>query len=256
MLRLSSEARLMDDLVLGDHVKERLQYIVDENAKLDDLRALGLKPKRTILFCGPPGTGKTLSARIMSSMIGYRFAYILFDSIVSSLLGETATNMRKVFSFVEEGRYVALFDEFDIVGKSRDDPTEHGEIKRVVNHFMQMLDTYDGDSIIIAATNHPHLLDGAVWRRFDEILHFDLPGPGQRREILEKYLGYARHDPDCDLERMARNTGKYSPADLAQICKDAIRFSVIRGRDTVLNSDMEWAFNEQKRRKRAIRKGA
>ena len=255
-MRLSNETYSMNDLVLSDHVKDRLQYIIDENTKSDDLYAVGLAPKRTILFCGPPGTGKTLSARVMSNMIGYQFVYVLFDSIISSLLGETATNLRKVFSFVEEGKYVALFDEFDIVGKSRDDPTEHGEVKRVVNNFMQMLDTYDGDSIIIAATNHARLLDGAVWRRFDEILYFDLPNPSQRMAVLEKYLGYAKHDPNCDLERMMRKTGKYSSADLAQICEDAIRFSVISGRDTVLSSDLEWAYNEQKRRKQAISKGA
>ena len=90
----------------------------------------------------------------------------MFDSLISSYLGETATNLRKVFDFIKSGRFVVLFDEFDIVGKKRDDPHEHGEIKRVVGNFMQMLDNFEGKSIIIAATNHQHLLDVAVWRRF------------------------------------------------------------------------------------------
>ena len=146
-----------------------------------------MKPKQRILLCGPPGTGKTLSAKIISSVIGYPLVYVLFDSIISSFLGQTASNLRKIFNFIEDGKYVVLFDEFDMVGKKRDDPQEHGEIKRVVNNFMQMLDNYNGDSIIVAATNHQQLLDTAVWRRFDEVLLFDLPNTQQRKKLFEKY---------------------------------------------------------------------
>jgi SpoVK/Ycf46/Vps4 family AAA+-type ATPase len=153
-----------DDLILENQSKDRLKYIIDEFKSKDILYTYGLKPKQKILFCGPPGTGKTYSAKIMSPVLNYPTVYVRFDSIVSSFLGERASNLRKIFDFIEDGEWVVLFDEFDIVGKKRDDPYEHGEIKRVVNNFMQMLDDYNGKSLIIASTNHQHLLDTAIWR--------------------------------------------------------------------------------------------
>ena len=92
--------------------------------------------------------------------------YVRFDSVVSSLLGETSTNIRKVFEFAGRGQWVLLFDEFDSVGRSRDDITEHGEIKRVVNSFLQIMDGFRGRSLVIAATNFEQVLDPAIWRRF------------------------------------------------------------------------------------------
>lgn len=252
LLQLSNQVYSMNDLIIQDDIKNRIQFIVDENLKSEELYSIGLKPKQKILFCGPPGTGKTLSAKIMSSIIGYQFVYVLFDSIISSLLGETATNLRKIFSFIEEGKYIVLFDEFDVIGKKRDDPNEHGEVKRIVTNFMQMLDTYNGESIIIAATNHPQLLDTAVWRRFNELLYFDLPRPQQRLKLFKKYLNVYTHSQDCDLSYLVRKTDKYSGADIAQICEDAIRYSVISNQKFVTNDDLKWALNEQRRRKTTI----
>ena len=104
----------------------------------------GLRPTNRILLCGPPGTGKTLTARVMATAMGYKLVYAMFDSIVSPYLGETASNLRRVFEFAGSGRFVVMFDEFDIVGKRRDDPHEHGEIKRLVSNFMQMMDDFKG----------------------------------------------------------------------------------------------------------------
>lgn len=122
------------DLIVEEQVLQRLEAIIAENRSGDLLRSYGLTPRQKILFCGPPGTGKTLSSKIISSVMGYRMVYVLFDSILSSYLGQTATNLRKIFDFIEHGKWVVLFDEFDIIGKKRDDPYEHGEIKRVVNN--------------------------------------------------------------------------------------------------------------------------
>jgi SpoVK/Ycf46/Vps4 family AAA+-type ATPase len=249
LLHLSSEYYNFDDLIITDEIKERLEYLISENQNSKRLLSFGLKPKQKILLCGLPGTGKTLSAKIISSVIGYPFVYILFDSIISSFLGQTASNLRKVFDFIENGKYVVLFDEFDMVGKKRDDPQEHGEIKRVVNNFMQMLDNYNGDSIIIAATNHQHLLDTAVWRRFDEVLLFDLPNTQQRKKLFEKYLGVLKTTTDLDLLTLVKKTAKYSAADIATICEDALRRNVLFGKSDIANDDLEWALKEQKRRK-------
>ncbi|MFA5160282.1 MAG: ATP-binding protein, partial [Candidatus Omnitrophota bacterium] len=165
----------LNDLILNEEAKDQIHYLLEEIKSSEILNTYGLKHKQKILFCGPPGTGKTLSSKVISSILGYPLLYIKFDSIVSSYLGETATNLRKVFDFIEQGEWVVLFDEFDIIGKKRDDPYEHGEIKRVVNNFMQMMDNYEGNGLLIAATNHQYLLDSAIWRRFDDIIYFDMP---------------------------------------------------------------------------------
>jgi len=253
LLHLSNQFFSLSDLILNDETKERLEYIIAENKKADRLYEIGLRPKQKILLCGPPGTGKTLAAKVISSVSGFPFVYILFDSIVSSFLGETATNLRKIFNFTENGRYVVLFDEFDIVGKRRDDPHEHGEIKRVVNNFMQMFDTYNGDSILIAATNHQQMLDTAIWRRFDEILYFDLPNTNQREKLFEKNLRVIKKTDKINFALLVRSTKGYSGADIAQICEDAIRKAIISNRNEITNSDLKWALIEQKRRKQTMK---
>jgi SpoVK/Ycf46/Vps4 family AAA+-type ATPase len=243
-----------DDLILTIELKDRLEYIIKELRHIEILGAYGIRPKQKILLCGPPGTGKTLSSRVISSVIGYPLVYIRFDSIVSSFLGETATNLRKIFDFVEKGEWVVLFDEFDIVGKKRDDPYEHGEIKRVVNNFMQMMDNYGGRSLLIAATNHQHLLDTGIWRRFDDILFFDMPDTYRREQLFKKYLRVLKRSADLDISRLAEMTKEFSPADIAQICEEALRRIILEDRKEIHHKDLEWAINQQKRKKSIIEK--
>ncbi len=249
LLSISEEFYSFDDVILTEENKHRLEYIITENQNSKKLRSFGLKPKQKILFCGPPGTGKTLSAKIVGSVIGYPFVYIRFDSIISSFLGQTATNLRKIFDFIESDKFVVLFDEFDIVGKKRDDPQEHGEIKRVVNNFMQMLDSYDGNSILIAATNHPQLLDSAVWRRFNEILEFKIPTATQREALFKKYLGVLKKMDNVNIKELVKKTVNYSASDIAVICEDALRMSVIQSKTRITDIELSWALKEQKRRK-------
>ncbi len=249
LLQITDPYYRFDDLVLDKETKFRLEYIISENQNAKKLQLSGLNPKQKILFCGPPGTGKTFSAKIISCALGWPLVHVMFDSIISSFLGQTATNLRKIFDFIQNGTFVTLFDEFDIVGKRRDDEQEHGEVKRVVNNFMQMLDNYNGTSIIIAATNHPHLLDMAVWRRFDEILQFKIPTPLQRKELFHKYLGALKKDVDFDVMELVKKTNKYSAADIATICEDALRKNVIEDGLNIGKQDLLWAINEQRRRK-------
>lgn len=138
-------------IILPDDTKNILRQIQSEFMESEVLATYNLKPKSKILFCGPPGTGKTFAAQIISSVLHIPMVYVRFDSIVSSFLGETATNLRKVFDFIASGMWVVLFDEFDVIGKNRDDHYDHGEIKRVVNNFLQMLvdtPTPKGDGIL------------------------------------------------------------------------------------------------------------
>jgi SpoVK/Ycf46/Vps4 family AAA+-type ATPase len=239
-----------NDLVLNRDVSEKLTTLVDEFQHKEIFKSYGLKPKQKILFCGPPGTGKTLSAKVISSELNFPLVYIRFDSIVSSYLGETATNLTKIFDFIDKGEWVVLFDEFDIIGKKRDDPYEHGEIKRVVNNFMQMLDNFKGGSLIIAATNHPQLLDTAIWRRFNDILYFDMPDSERRKDIFNKYLKVFERADNLDIENFSNMTDEFSPADISQVCEEALRRVILQNKKEISNDEVNWAIEQQVRKKR------
>lgn len=241
-----------NDLVLNQDVSDKLITLVDEFQYKEIFNSYGLKPKQKILFCGPPGTGKTLSAKVISSELNFPLVYIRFDSIVSSYLGETATNLTKIFDFIEKGEWVVLFDEFDIIGKKRDDPYEHGEIKRVVNNFMQMLDNFKGLSLIIAATNHPHLLDTAIWRRFNDILYFDMPDSKRRHDIFDKYLKVFKRADNLDIEKFSDSTEAFSPADISQICEEALRRIILQNKIEITNEEVNWAIEQQIKKKEII----
>ncbi len=241
------------DAILSQETELALKQIVTENQQSSLLATYGLKPKNKILFYGPPGTGKTLSAKVLSSVIGYPLVLVRFDAVISSFLGETASNLRKVFDFIEAGRWTVLFDEFDIIGKQRDDPAEHGEIKRVVNNFMLMLENYEGESLIISSTNHPHLLDVAVWRRFDDVIYFSLPSKSLRRHIFDKYLRVLKKESDFDLEEVLKHSEKFSGSDIQHVCVEALKNDILHGREVLSQSSLLKAVLKQKARLRLIR---
>lgn len=236
------------DVILSKDTEDSLKSIVRELEKEDILATYGLRPKRKILFYGLPGTGKTLSAKVLSSVLGSPLVYIKFESVISSYLGETASNLRKIFDFIEKGKWVVLFDEFDIIGKKRDDPTEHGEIKRVVNNFMLMLENYEGESLIIAATNHPQLLDMGVWRRFDDIIYFDMPDKQRRKRIFKKYLRVLKKDKNLNLDKLAEETEGFSGADIEQLCLEALKRTILEGKNTITNKELNLAMIKQRKR--------
>jgi SpoVK/Ycf46/Vps4 family AAA+-type ATPase len=240
-----------NDVILAKNTEEALKQIAKELENESVLATYGFKPKRKILFYGPPGTGKTLTAKVMNSIIGYPLVYVKFEAVISSYLGETASNLRKIFDFIEKGKWVVLFDEFDIIGKQRDDPTEHGEIKRVVNNFMLMLENYEGGSVIIASTNHPHLLDIGVWRRFDEIIYFALPDKERRKKIFEKYLRVLKKGKNFDVTKLSEETKGFSGADIEQSCIDALKRTILSGKDFVNFDDVKKAVSRQRKKNEA-----
>jgi hypothetical protein len=156
--------RAFDDLVLNAALVESLRTLADEYRRWDEIDRHGIPRRQRILFFGPPGCGKTSAAEAVATELGLPLVLVRIDAVVSSYLGETASNLHRIFDFVAQGSWVLLFDEFDALGKARDDPTEHGEVKRVITAFLQMLDAFRGPSLLIAATNHEHLLDPALWR--------------------------------------------------------------------------------------------
>jgi SpoVK/Ycf46/Vps4 family AAA+-type ATPase len=233
-----------DHLILTPQTIAQLERIIREFKDADILATYNLTYKKKILLCGLPGTGKTFSTQIVSSLLNIPLVYIRFDAIISSYLGETAGNLRKVFDFIENGMWIVLFDEFDIIGKNRDDVYEHGEIKRVVNNFLQMLDNFKGDSILFAATNHQNMLDSAIWRRFDAVIEYELPDEATRQQLFECYLRPIKRDNKINLSQAAKASEGLSPADIEMIATEAMKTAIIDARSSLIASDLDSAIRQ------------
>jgi len=174
----------LGDLVLEPSVANTLDEIAAEVGHWEEIASAGIPKRQKLLLTGPAGTGKTSAAEGLATLLGWPLGLVSVDTVVSSYLGETATNLRRVFEFAQDHRLVLVFDEFDALGRMRDDSSEHGEMKRVVSSFLQFLDHYSGPSILIAITNYPGLLDFALWRRFDEVAEFKRPSVHAIRRLL------------------------------------------------------------------------
>jgi len=236
-----------EDIILDKKTSASLERVIQENEMKDILIAHRLKPRQKLLFFGPPGCGKTLAAQVLCGILNYPMVYIRFDGVVSSYLGETSANMRKIFDFISMGQWIVLFDEFDIIGKQRDSPFEHGEMKRVVNNLLQMIDNYSGESIIICATNHQHLLDPALWRRFDEVILFDLPNKENRIKLIKRNLRQIRTEK-MDYSSFADSMNDMTPADIETICINAIKKVILDGRVLLKSEDLMESFLIHKER--------
>lgn len=230
----------LSDLVVKPDVASTLDQLLAEVHHWPALDRHGLPRRQRMLFKGPPGCGKTSAAEAFASELGRPFVVVSIDAVVSSYLGETASNLRRVLDYADQAPFVMLFDEFDALGRDRDDAAEHGEMKRVVTTFLQLIDKYRGPSIIIAATNHPALLDAALWRRFDEILTFGLPSVHELRRVLRLRLRSTPH-LGVNVEYYASALKGYPHAAAEKLALDARRGALIHGRTAITNEDLDAA---------------
>lgn len=230
--------RLLEDLILHKSVLSSLESIVEEVQQWPVLDSAGLPRRQRLLLQGPPGCGKTTAAEALAAELGRPLLVVRLDAVVSSYLGETASNLRRILDYADEAPFVVLFDEFDALGRSRDDASEHGEMKRVVTAFLQMTDRYRGPSLLLAATNHPSLLDEALWRRFDEVLTLGLPTVHQLRQVLRLRLKRVAHGGiDIDMYATALKGKPHAAAE--KLIVDARRSALLRSSPAVESQDME-----------------
>lgn len=204
-------------------------FIADAR-RIDDLSAKGLASRLGLLLSGPPGTGKSLLAGHIAAQLSRPLYVVRLDSVISSLLGDTAKNIRSVFDFVPARNAVLFLDEMDAVAKLRDDRHELGELKRVVNTVIQALDGLDPSSIVVAATNHAHLLDPAIWRRFPYKIELGLPDESVRADLWRHFL-FEDKDEESRAELFAVVSEGLSGADIETMSLSARRHAVHESRD-------------------------
>ncbi len=188
LLRVESPVVIDFPIVWSSQVTEALQNLIRERELQEKLLTAGLPPSRTALLTGPPGVGKTLAARFLARELGCPLLLLDLATVMSSYLGRTGNNLRQVLDYAKSVDCVLLIDEFDAVGKRRDDPSDIGELKRLVNVLLQEIDDWPHTGLLLAATNHPDLLDPAIWRRFDSVIEFPFPELSQRQALIQHLM--------------------------------------------------------------------
>ncbi len=232
------------DLVLTEEQKDEIEKIMKAIQHREYLREIGLHDIGKLLFVGPPGTGKTSVARALSEQLSIPFVEVKLSMITDQYLGETAKNIDRVFLLAKKLNPCILFiDELDFVAKARTSD-ENAAIKRAVNTLLKAIDEIslvEHGVLLIAATNHPRMLDSAAWRRFDEIVHFPLPDLDMRKNILDIVT---RHiEGDLDTAEIAALTEGYSGSDLRMVIREAVLSALLEERKVLTQKDLLDAVN-------------
>lgn len=239
-------SRTAQDILMSTENVRLFTGLLREYRKSDQIKQHGLEVRSKLLFCGPPGCGKTLCAEVFAHELGLPLFVVQLDRLMSSYLGETATNIRKIFEFARRQPCVLFLDEFDAIARSRDDSAEHSELRRVVNSLLLFIDQIVPSGFLLAATNLDQSLDPAVWRRFDEVVWFDAPDERMTRKFLTN--AFKNIKTDFVPSDMASELLGYSYADLDKICKQAIKLSILGRTKSVSQRHFKAATEDAKRR--------
>ena len=234
----------MNDMVLSPFISRRLERLTKEHTQILRLRSHGLAPRKKLLLVGPPGTGKTLTASILAGELGLPLFVVRLDSLMTKYMGETAAKLRLIFDAIQQTRGVYLFDEFDSIGSQRGLANDVGEIRRVLNSFLQMVEQDNSDSLLIAATNHPELLDRALFRRFDDVIEYQLPEKEEIVKTLKAKLA-TFNTYRIQWNKVAEVAIGLSFGDITRACEDAIKDIIIHGKDKLTHADLLRSIKER-----------
>ena len=223
----------LNDLIVSDLIKGRINRIINEFIQKDKLFRHNLENRRKILFSGPPGTGKTMTASIIANELHLPIYVILMEKVVTKYMGETSAKLRQIFDLIEDIPGVYLFDEFDAIGYQRGKENDVGEMRRVLNSFLQFIERDHSESLIIAATNNLELLDQALFRRFDDVIHYHLPNDDEKILLLKSRIG--TNINKNELVKILPQLESLSHAEINQACLDAIKESVLDDKKIDIN---------------------
>jgi SpoVK/Ycf46/Vps4 family AAA+-type ATPase len=254
ILRVEDPPQLDTALVFPTELARSLERVVVERRASGRLAKAGLAPAKSLLFLGPPGVGKTMAARQIALQIQVPLLVVDLAALISSLLGRTGNNLKQAFAFAQHRPCVLLLDEIDAIGKRRNDDSDIGELKRLVTVLLQELDLWSGKNLLIAATNHPELLDPALYRRFDETLRFPLPTPAQLEALGQQLVGKQDVLPPEWLELLVRIDHRRSHSDFVRDLNRLRRGYVLGGRQeaarvaaSLLSTDAQIPMEDRKR---------
>lgn len=239
------KARLTD-MSLDEDVRKHIERVILEYRQRLALREHGLGPLRKLLLLGPPGTGKTMTAGVLAGELGLPLFAIQLDGLITKFLGETAAKLRLIFETIQETRAIYLFDEFDALGGERAARNEVGEIRRVLNSYLQFLELDNSESLIVAATNHPQLLDRALFRRFDSVIEYSLPSRTCAEQVLRVRLALL-DTKAVDWPKALTEVEGLSHADLTRAGEQAAKDAILANRAHVETADIIEALRERHR---------
>lgn len=233
------------DMALPEVLGARLERVLTEQRERDRLREHGFSPMRKLLLVGPPGTGKTMTAAALAGELGLPLFSIQLDGLITKYMGETAAKLRLVFDAIQSTRGVYLFDEFDALGGERGSKNDVGEIRRVLNSFLQFLEQDDSDSIVLGATNHVGLLDRALFRRFDAVLEYSLPTEGIAARVMRGRLALL-DTSKIEWHAAAKAAQGLSHAEIAMACEQAAKNAILDHTTAVRDTEIVAALAERR----------
>ncbi|NKC14157.1 MAG: AAA family ATPase [Gammaproteobacteria bacterium] len=244
LLNASFPKNRLAEMVLDDHLAFQLKRVIREQRQAARLLAAGLSPRRRLLLVGPPGTGKTLTAAVLAGELGMPLFQVRLDGLITKFMGETAAKLRQVFDSTNRTRGVYFFDEFDAIGSRRGLANDVGEVRRILNSFLQMIEQDDSQSLIIGATNHPEILDHALFRRFDDVLNYDLPDEVRIASLLKTRLVH-RARSRTSWKRLAKQAQGLSYAEIVRGSDEALKEAVIENRESISEAEIRSALEER-----------
>lgn len=247
LVQVIEHEKLRHHMVLQPEVEKRFVRIEKEYAARARLASYGLHARKRILLYGPPGCGKSLGAERLAWATGLPLHKVRFDTLISSYFGETATNLGTVFDAAARQPCALFLDECDTIARSRGERNDVGEVSRVVNMLLQLLEDYRGDGLVIAATNHYEALDNAIYRRFDEAVEIPKPGIAEIARLLRTTLASLEVSPNINFDSFAASLDGFSFSEIERIAQNAAKRCVMANRKTIDSEDIEAAAKDVKR---------
>lgn len=245
LLSVTHPANRLGDMVLDEEAAKQLARIIKEQRMLARIKEHGLSPRRKLLLVGPPGTGKTMTASALAGELGIPLFLVRLDSLITKFMGETAAKLRQVFDAIADLRGVYFFDEFDAIGSQRGTVNDVGEIRRVLNSFLQMIEHDQSNSLIIAATNHPEVLDIALFRRFDDVVEYHLPTPAQALDLIRSRLGGFAPKP-FKKDGLVEHAQGLSYAEICRAVDESIKEAIMHDQTKVQRAELGRALEERR----------